>query len=92
MFIIICFLYLCFPPGPLTLISICWDYGQSEGLPRTGYFIPGRVGSWVWPSSRIVCVHVCARVRVQVQPSGEGLGGGLGREIHDFNVPYMILM
>ena len=27
---------------------------QSEGFPLTGYFIPGRVGSWVWPISRIL--------------------------------------
>ena len=38
---------------------------QSEGFPRMGYFIPGRVGSWAWPISKIVVVRVC------IQPSGE---------------------
>ena len=27
---------------------------QSEGFPLTGYFIPGHVGIWVWPISKLV--------------------------------------
>ena len=30
---------------PLTPIPIWWVYGQSEGFPRTGYFIPAHVGA-----------------------------------------------
>ena len=67
--------------------SLNGGYYQSEGFPLTGYFIPGRVGSWVWPSSKIVVVVVCVRV-----PASWGrLGGGLGEKINAFNVKCMIL-
>ena len=37
-------------------------YYRSDGFPLTGYFIPGRVGSWVWPISRVVRRVVSCRV------------------------------
>ena len=43
----------------LPYISNIFPY---EGFPLTGYFIPGRVGSWVWLISRVVRLVVASRV------------------------------
>ena len=56
-------------------------HNQSEGLPLTGYFPPGRVrvGSWVWNTSQLVVVAVAAAAALPAAVAVRRVLRGFGR-------------
>ena len=63
------------------LLILCYllfyMYYRSEGVPRTGYFIPGRGGMGVWAAQEIQCRRRVARPPVGAFP--ENVFGGTNR-------------